>query len=179
RTAMRSPHGSMATDVLVPSGSSPVLPGWRGGTFLSERTDMDRAKCSVCGGEYPVKKDGNLWKHEGLNEEVCSGKPVAEDELDVEVLEKGSDYKVTAETFSLKANPKPAPKKSEKVYTTHVDVKNPPRMVHDENWQNNQKRMVVREMESKGISPDGPVECVSIETLNAKRTRVTYKVPHK
>lgn len=124
-----------------------------------------RAKCSVCGGEYPVKKDGNLWKHEGLNEETCSGVPL-EQELDVEVLDKGSDYQAT-------------PHEAQRTFTTYIDVKNPANMVHSKDWQNNQKRIVVLKMEKQGIVPDGPVQCTSIETISPKYTRVTYEVPHK
>ena len=121
----------------------------------------DKLECNVCGGSVPVKKDGNFWKHPGLDGSDCPGVP-SEREAEVGSVPKGGAYEEV----------------SENIYTIPMRM-NPEGFLNDSSWHDANKMMVLRDAESKGHQLSGDPVFRGVEKDSSSKKPYLVKYAYK
>lgn len=156
---------------------------------------MDKQKCNGCGEEVPVKKDGNLWKHQGLDgsdcnqspkkDHVTSAEPVSfsvdvtkqDQEVSIDsadaVLKKRLDDEERGVTEEAPAAPAPV---TGSTFSFSMTVSENCIFLDDPRWQGENKLLAKKKATDSGLKVVGEPQQVKSEVVGRNRI-LYYEVP--
>lgn len=149
---------------------------------------MSQGKCSKCGTETGIKKDGDLWKHKtpdgvpcdnvsasGTNHEVAAA-PMTFSAESVVNKPHGLTIDVAGVDTPQREKTPASPKKPKNVFVFEMTVEESNPYLGDKNWEASNKMLAYKKAKDSGRSPNGEPVLASIETVGDKKV-LRYEVP--
>lgn len=150
---------------------------------------MSQGKCSQCGTETGIKKDGDLWKHKtpdgvpcdnvstaGTNHEVAAA-PMTFSAETVINKPRGLTIDVAGvDTPKREKETAPSPKKTKNVFVFEMTVDETNPYLGDKDWEASNKVLAFKKAKDAGKRPYGEPVLAHTETVGARRV-LRYEVP--